>query len=172
MKKYFTLLLFLFSINAFSQNAKIKWLTFQEAEELNKKQPKKILIDVYTNWCGWCKKMDAETFTNPLIIDYVNKYYYAVKLNAEMKDSIVVNGKTYKNPGGPKASHELAVALLNGKMSYPSFVYLDEGFNMLTPVPGYQTPKDLEPILKYFGENAYQSMKWPEYQKVFVSGLK
>ena len=43
------------------QESKIKWISIEEAEKLNKENPKKIMIDVYTDWCGWCKKMDKDT---------------------------------------------------------------------------------------------------------------
>ncbi|NJK95139.1 MAG: DUF255 domain-containing protein [Bacteroidales bacterium] len=68
--------------------AKVKWYTIEQVVELQKKEPKKILIDVYTDWCGWCKKMDAETFDHPIIAEYINKYYYPVKFNAESKEPV------------------------------------------------------------------------------------
>jgi len=52
--------------------AKINWMSFEEAYELNKTQPKKIFIDMWTYWCGWCKRMDATTFTNPVVVEYMN----------------------------------------------------------------------------------------------------
>lgn len=151
------------------ETEKIKWYTFQQAVEMNKKEKKKIFIDVYTDWCGWCKVMDKNTFTHPIIVRYINEKYYAVKLNAEMKDTIIFNNTTFVNPN-PKvarSTHQLAASLLNNRLSYPTTVYLDENFNMLTQVPGYLKPVDIEPILKYFGDNAYSKMKWEDYQKNF-----
>lgn len=152
---------------------KIKWYTFQQAIELSKKEKKKIFIDVYTDWCGWCKVMDKNTFTNPVIIKYMNQHYYAVKLNAEMKDTIVFNNYTFVNPAPntPRSTHQLASSLLNNKLSYPTTVYLDENFNLLTQVPGYLKPVQMEPILKYFGTNAYPATNWEDYSKNFVSEI-
>ena len=116
----------------------IKWVTFEEAIELSKKKPKKIFVDVYTHWCGWCKRMDKATFQTKDVGDYMNKNYYCVKFNAEGKEDVVIGDKTYKNRG---KTHDLARELLQGKMSYPTVVFLDERFSMLTPVPGYQEPK-------------------------------
>jgi thioredoxin-related protein len=140
-----------------SSSAKIKWMDFEEAVALNKKKPKKIFIDTYTDWCGWCKKMDASTFINPVIVEYMNANFYAVKFNAERKDTVNFNGKQYinPNPGGQRASHQLAQELLGGRMSYPSFVILDEKLNKITIVPGYHKAPEFESILHFFGENAY-----------------
>ena len=154
------------------EGEKIHWHSFQEAVELSKKEKKKVFIDVYTQWCGWCKVMEKNTFTNPVIAKYVNKHFYAVKLDAEMKDTIVFNNYTFVNPPDTinpsrKTTHQLAASLLNNRLSYPTTVYLDENFNMLTQVASYLPPDQLEPILKYFGENAYFNTKWEDYQKIF-----
>ncbi|MBA7554807.1 hypothetical protein ES705_47442 [subsurface metagenome] len=113
---------------ALSMNAQeVNWYTFKEAVELNKKEPRKILVDVYTDWCGYCKVMDKNTFGNKYVADYLNKSYYPVKFNAEQKEEITYNEKTYKFVAqGSRGFHELAAALLNGQMSYPSVVFLDE----------------------------------------------
>ena len=152
---------------------KIEWHSFQEAIELNKKNPKKIFIDVYTSWCGWCKRMDATTFTNQVIIKNMNKYFYAVKLDAEMKDTVLFNGTTFvnPNPSTPRSPHQLASSLLNNQMSYPTTIYLDETFSMLSPYPGYLTPENIEPILIFFGENKYKTIKWEDFTKTFKGEL-
>lgn len=140
----------------------LKWISFEEAVALQSKEPRKILIDVYTDWCGWCKKMDKQTYTDESVIQHLNDKYYLVRLNAEQKEDIVYKDKVFKYKTEYKAN-ELAVSLLNGQMSYPTTVFLDENMNMLTVVPGYLTPKDLNPILKYFGENIYKEKNWKEY---------
>jgi thioredoxin-related protein len=152
-----------------ASTAKIKWLDIEEAAALNKKKPKKIFIDMYTDWCGWCKKMDASTFINPVIVAYMNENYYAVKFNAERKDTVTFNSKSYlnTNPSGTRASHQLAQELLSGRMSYPSFVILDENLNKITVVPGYRKAPEFETILHYFGEDAYKTKKWEEFSPSF-----
>ena len=147
----------------------IRWHTFQEALALSKKEKKKIFIDVFTDWCGWCKVMDRNTFPNPVIAKYMNQHFYAVKLNAEMKDTILFNNYTFVNPSPntPRSTHQLASSLLNNQLSYPTTIYLDENFSMLTQVPGYRKPEELEPILKFFGEEAYKTQKWEDFNKTF-----
>ncbi len=156
------LILLLNSFQVAEDKEAIKWLSFEEAVALQAKEPKKILVDVYTDWCGWCKKMDKNTYTDAEVIKNLNKNYYLVKFNAEQKEEVKFKDKVFKFKAEYKA-HELAVSLLNGQMSYPSTVFLDEDLNLLTNVPGYLTPKDINPILVYFGENIYKTKNWKEY---------
>ena len=59
----------------------LTWISFEQAVELQKKEPRKILIDIYTDWCGWCKKMDKYTYTDQSVINNLNTKYYLVKFN-------------------------------------------------------------------------------------------
>lgn len=163
-----TFLVFIFALNSSfkidNNENQLHWLTFEQAVELQSKAPKKIIIDVYTDWCGWCKKMDKYTYSDKEVIKNIQDNFYLVKFNAEQKEDIKFKDKVFKFKTEYK-SHELAVSLLNGQMSYPSTVFLDEDMNMLTNVPGYLTPKEMNPILKYFGENIYKKMNWKEYSE-------
>jgi thioredoxin-related protein len=130
------------------------------------------MIDVYTDWCGWCKKMDAETFNHPVIAEYLNKNYYPVKLNAESKADIVFNGTTYKYVAqGARGYHELAAGLLNGRMSFPSVAYMNEKMELLGAVPGYMSAQSIEPLLNYIVEDQYISVSLEEFQKNFQSKI-
>lgn len=177
MKRFFASLLLIFplitGLHFKETEEQIKWITLEQAFELTQKEPKKIFIDVYTDWCGWCKKMDKNTFANPQIASIINKHYYAVKLNAEQKEDIKLGEQTYKFvASGRNGYHEVAAALLNGKMSYPSLVFLDEKFNMIQPLPGYQEPKSLEPIIVYLGEDHHKKTSWEDFQKNFKSNIQ
>lgn len=145
----------------------IKWYTFEEAVKKNKKKPKKIFIDVYTDWCGWCKKMDKETFMDPKVVEYINDNYYPVKFNAEQKEPVTFKGQEFKStdPEKPKAPHQLAIALLKEELRYPSYVILDGESEWLYKLKGYKTAEDLLPILKYYGSDQYKVMSWSEFNE-------
>lgn len=165
--------LVLVSIMGFGQEVKVKWYSIEEALELNKKEQRKIFIDVYTDWCGWCKKMDASTFSNPVIANILNTEFYAVKFNAETKDTIYFQGRKFFNEGANgRNPHQLAIALLQGRMSYPSVAYLNEDSQLLTAVPGYMTPEGIEPILMFFADDVYKSQSFDDFSKQFVSKVK
>ncbi len=149
---------------ALNMNAqeKIKWYTLTEAIELNRTEPRKFMVDVYTDWCGWCKRMDATTFSNQDVASYVNKNFYAVKFNAEMRDSLVLGEKTYHFiDNGGRGYHEVAVILTKGRLSYPTLVYLDEELRHIEVAPGYKTPDVLSQKLVYVNEEKYKAQKDP-----------
>lgn len=147
-------------------NETIRWMTFEQAIKLNETSPKKIFIDIYTDWCGWCKKMDETTFLDKEVIAYMNENFYAVKFNAEQAENIEFKGYTFVNPnplGSKKGTHQLAAALLQGKMSYPSYVFMSEDNNGITVLPGYVDAQKLMPALKYIATNAYLTTSWQEF---------
>jgi len=160
-------------IKAQKSTGKVKWYTFEEAVKLVQKEPRKLFIDVYTDWCGWCKRMDENTFSHPVIAEYLNTHFYAVKFNAESTDPVKFGGKTYINEGnGNRHSHQLAILLLQGRMSYPSVVYMNEDLQLLTAVAGYMEPKAMEPILNYIATDKYKTVEWNEFQKNFPSSIQ
>lgn len=142
----------------------IKWYSLEEAVALQKKKPKKIFIDMYTDWCGWCKRMDATTFTDPTVANYLNENFYCVKFNAEQKNPVLFQGRTFNFVvSGSRGYHELAAALLDGKLGYPSFVYLNEKLERITISPGYKQPSQIMPELKYVGGGHYETLKFEEF---------
>ncbi|MEM9362813.1 MAG: DUF255 domain-containing protein [Bacteroidota bacterium] len=164
--KFSLLLILATGFNVQAQS--VQWISWEEAVELtqNDANPKKIFVDVYTDWCGWCKKMDKDTFQNAEVAAYMQDNFYMVKFDAEGKDPIEYQGKTFKYvPSGRRGYHELAAALLQGQMSYPTVVFLDEKLNMLSPVPGYQKAKPFLKIARYFGDDIYKNQDWKEYDK-------
>ncbi|QHV98096.1 thioredoxin family protein [Spirosoma endbachense] len=143
----------------------IKWLTIQEAYTLTQKKPKKFVVDVYTDWCGWCKVMDRETFSKPAIVDYVNENFYAVRFNAEQTQDIKLGKETFKYVStGGRGVHELAAALLRNQMSYPTTVFLDEKFQLIQPIAGYLEPRTFHQIITYFGRDYHQKEPFDQYK--------
>ncbi len=164
-----------------AESTEINWMSFEEAVAAQKKNPKKIMIDAYTVWCGPCKMLDKNTFQNADVVSYINKNYYAVKFNAQGNETINFKGKTYTNPryDANKAtkrnsSHQLASFFRIN--AYPTMLFLDEEATYLTPVKGYKTPQQLELYLKLFATNAYKDLKtneqWSAYQQSFKSTFK
>ena len=146
----------------------IKWYDIDQAHELNKKAPRPILIDLYTNDCSWCEHMMKTTFANHGIANYINNNFYAVRFNAESTDTVEFQGRKYFNRKvGRKPTHDLASILLNGNLSYPSIVYFDRN-GKKTIISGFKEPKDIEPTLAYIVENLSGYVSLSEYTANFM----
>ena len=144
----------------------VRWYTWDEAVALNAVTKKKLFIDVYTSWCGWCKQMDRTTFEEPTVAAYLNKNFYPVKLDAEMRDSIIFDNHVFRYVRqGNTGYNELASSLIDNKMSFPTTVFLSENYNRVAICPGYMAAPEFTRILRYVGEEYYKKMPWEEFQK-------
>lgn len=182
--KFIHLILMVFILAAFTwspslqaqtsttEKTKVEWLSWEEAIELSKKEQKKILLDVYTDWCSWCKKMDTITFNEPRIAVYINENFYPVKLNAHYKDEIKYNDKVYKyQKSGRRGYHELAAEILKGRMSYPTVVFLDEKMEVIQSIIGFKTADQFEVIATYFATDQFMKTPWSSYKATYTSIL-
>lgn len=150
-----------------TEPAAIEWLTWEEAARRNATTPKPFLVDIYTDWCGWCKHMDKTTFRDSAVVAYVQQHFYAVKVNAEQTQDVVFNDYTfrYMKQENGRGVHELAFSLLEGKMSYPSFAYLTPQYHRVLISPGFKQPAQVLLELRYIAEQRYANTPWEQYAK-------
>lgn len=173
MKKLILIVALLMPVVILSgQTTPVKWYTITEAEALAKESPRPIFVDTFTDWCGWCKKLDKETFSDPVIAAILNSKYYPVKFDAESKAPVTFQGRTFINDGKLGAAHQLAYALLQGNLSYPTVVFLTAKSELITPVGGFKSAKDFEPLLVYFAGNDWQKKSYEDFMKTFQGQAK
>ena len=155
----------------FNEDSDINWMSFEEAYLKCKKNPRPILVDIYTTWCGPCKLMNAQTFSNPRISKYINEHFYAVKFDAESKDTVKFDSYVFvsTDPSTENAPHQFAASILDNQLSYPSIVFLNNQVQRLDIIKGFQPPKTFEFVLNYYGSGQYQTTKWEDFQKTFAS---
>jgi thioredoxin-related protein len=177
MKKIVYICLFVLLVSLSSAAQEIKWVTFNEAIALQKKSPKKIMMDVYTSWCGPCKMLDKNTFQNKDVAEYVNKHYYAVKFNGEGNDVVTFKDNTFTNPNYNAANanrrnsaHQLASYLQIS--AYPTIVFFDETAEVIAPLRGYQTPPQLELYLKMFKADEHKNITTQEEFNAYYTAFK
>lgn len=174
MKLTFSLscsLLFILSSALTAQN-KVRWLTFEEALRRTETKPRKILVDVYTDWCVICKKMESTTLSEDKIAKYINEHYYPVRFNAEQKESINFNGQIFDYVKSyPKGYHELAFDLLGGKLSFPSMVIIDENLRIAQALEGFLNCSEMEMVLNYFATNNYKTISWRSFIKSYQQNV-
>ncbi len=149
---------FVFEKPATASDTEVNWMTIEEAQDAIREEPRMIFVDVYTDWCSWCRRMTSETYAHPVIAEYLNTHYYPVKLNAEQEEPIDFRGVTFENEnlGERRPAHSFAIALLQGQMSYPSVAFFDEDLDLLTAIPGFRPPASMEAVLAFFNEGVYK----------------
>jgi len=127
------------AVHLVDESENLVWYQVYELPSLQKEKRKKVIIDVYTDWCKWCKVMDEKTFGDANLAEYLADQYHMVKLNAEEKSAITFKGKPYSFvASGKKGYNELALELCQGSLSYPSLVILNEDLEVVDVVKGYK----------------------------------
>ena len=180
MKKLLIYTFLLLSVTM-TQAQEINWVTIEQALELQDKNPKKIIMDVYTNWCGPCKMLDKRTFKNKDVANYINENYYAVKFNGEGDATVNYKENTYTNPqydptkaNRRNSAHQFARFMRVN--AYPTLVFFDEKGDFITPIKGFQTPQQLELYLKLFKTDKHKEMtdqvKFNAYHQAFKPQFK
>ena len=158
----FLVLILFFSLDlTFSQD--IKWMSLEKALEAQKVLPKKIIMDVYTTWCGPCRLLDKKTFGNPDVSRYISQNFYAVKFNAEGDEEIFFYDKKFSNPNynpdrkGRNSTHDFTKFL--GIRGYPTIVFFSEEGDPIIPLTGYFNVRQIEPYLKMIKRGDYAVFK-------------
>lgn len=123
----------------------IKWYPYEEGMTLGKSQHKKIFINFFADWCGYCKKMDKGTFTDPLVVSYLNQNFIAIKVNSDKENAL---SSRYHVRGLPT-----------------SWFVSDDG-DQIGSYPGYIPPDNLLSILKYIQTDSYKQMAFKDFIKI------
>ena len=146
------LLILLFSASAFAKDP--QWKHFNEGIAEAKQSGKKVLVDVYTDWCKWCKEMDKSTYSDKKISGYLKKHYVLIKLNAEGNEMINYSGQTI-------TAQEFSQRM--GVDGYPATVFLKSDGQQITLLPGYVKPDQFIHVLTYVSDNQYLKKPFADY---------
>lgn len=149
-----------------TEPAKITWMTLEQAEQAAIREPRPILVDLYTDWCGWCKVMDKKTYANNKVAEYLSARFYNVKLNAESREAFTWAGRKYTFNDRYNAN-DIALFLTSGRLSYPTTVVIPTYGSTPQAVAGYLKPADIEIFLKFFGDGRYGKERFELYRKRF-----
>ena len=140
--------------NKGTSSEKIIWKSFDAGMSEAKKTGKKVLIDVYTDWCGWCKKMDAGTYSDKKVMEYLKKNFVTIKMNPEKDGTVTYDGKKY-------TSAEFSQGM--GVNGYPATLFLKSDGKPITLLPGYSEADMFLHIISFIGDNHYEKKKFADY---------
>jgi thioredoxin-related protein len=149
MQKFLFIIALFCSSATFAQSDKLVWENWNEGYEKAIKSNKILLVDAYTEWCGWCKRMDRDTYTNPEVIKKLNEHFVIVKFNPEIEN---IN---YKVGDQTLTNKQLYGLLCQGKSTgFPTTYYITPAKNSLVIDAGYKGPDDFIKVLDTAIENA------------------
>lgn len=151
---------------SFRTSKGVQWMQLKEVEERLKTENRPVLVDVYTDWCGWCKVMDRKTYARTDVGTYINERMYPVKFNAESREPVSWMGKTYRY-NSTRRIHEFALFLITGEMAFPNTVILPGAGEKPQSIPGFLEPRNLEMVVKYYGGGAYKQQNFDSWARQF-----
>jgi len=152
--------------------SQVKWHSIGEASTA-KIGNKMYFVDFYTSWCGYCKKMDKETFTDPTVAKLLNKYYYPVKFNAEGNEKVTWKGTTFNPTTGKRSNvHQFASAVLGRQIGFPTFVLFSADQSAIQAIPGFYNAHDFVIVLWYFASGDCDKYPFERYQQVFDKEIR
>ncbi len=132
------------------------FVPIEQALSTARTQHKLVMVDVYTDWCVWCKRLDHDVYPSPAVQTALKTYFAATKINAESQDLHAFEGKEVT---GRQLANTWNVT------GYPTILFLDSNGSVIESIPGYVPPKDFAQILTYMGTHAYERESFDTWQK-------
>ena len=147
----------------------VEWKTIEQAAKTDTKANAKLyFVDFYTSWCGWCKKMDKDTYEKSVVAAIMNHYYISVHFDAETKNTFSWNGKEYSNTASRRGNpHDFTRAVLGSQIGYPSVAIFDQQMNLVQVLSGYQGPDDFIKFICFFVNDNYKKYSYQKYMEIF-----
>lgn len=137
------------------KKTEVEWREFGSGLYEAGEEEKLVLVDVYTSWCGWCKRMDKTTYRDEEVLSYLEENFISVKMDAESKELASYRGEAYEY-------RQIAAGFrITG---YPTTLFLEPDGQHITTVPGFMKPNEFLIVLRFIGDGHYKDKSWEEYQ--------
>ncbi len=155
------LLILLFSAAANAQSIDFdavdkspEWTPLPSALQEASAQDDKIMVFIYAEWCGYCRRMVHDTFQDDAVLNYLVDRFQSVRINAESDAEITLDGQVVTEA-------QLAQAL--GATGFPTVVFMEATGKYITHLPGYLEPSDYMCVLSFIGTGNYESLSYSEH---------
>lgn len=170
------------TINHKQETASVDTITWMQLADVNKiveknikknkvKEDKLIIVDFYTDWCGWCKRLDSETYKDPEVAALMNQYFYPVKFDAELQDSVAFAGLNYKfKASGSRGTNEFALTMASrpgGRIGYPTITIISPMGEKIAVEAGFKNAAKMKVFLTYYGEGHYKTKDYATFEKEY-----
>ncbi len=132
------------AVSASAATGGIQWKGYDEGIAMAKADGKNIFLYFHADWCKYCHKMDATTFKDKKVIDYLNENYITIRVDADK---------------------ETKVASKYGVRGMPTSWFLKANSDKLSNMPGFVDAKRLLTILKYVSTESYEKMSYLDFEK-------
>ncbi len=154
----------------------VHWIDISILDRMMARKPKKVMIVIYSESCGWCKTMDKMAFSHPDLTQDINSDFYAVRWRANGNDPVEFQGQNFSKaiPDYNKL-HPFTYYLMEranqAQVGYPAVVFLDEHLTVLAAYLGYKDANQIDVLCRYYGENHYHNMGLPNYRQQYPSSI-
>ncbi len=148
---------------AVSSSTEINWQRYDDGLAQAQKEGKKVFVEFTAKWCGWCKRMHATTFKDPIVVNLLSKYYVTVSVDGDSKDSLNIDGYITTEK---RLAREYRVT------GYPTYWFLTPEAEPIAPVKGYRDAKALGDILDYLKDDQYKTVKYEDFLRNRHNGDK
>ena len=167
LPKKITLLFLIFTMNACgsdSENAMGHsaendydfWVSMETAERKAFDEGKYMVLDIYTEWCGFCRRMNQETYADERVQDALDRYYYPVRINAESAENVIFQGNSYEMRD---LAAEFAVR------SYPTTVFISPEGETVAAQAGFIEAETFYRMLSFVGSESYRNKTFQQYSE-------
>ena len=120
----------------------IRWYSYEEGMALGKSNPKKVFINFFAKWCGFCRRMDKETFTDKVVVDYLQENFIAVKVDVDKERNVA-------------AQYNIS--------PLPDTWFVSEKGEAIGNRPGYMSAEELLPVLQFIKTDSYLKMSYVQF---------
>ncbi len=130
------------------------WLAMAPAVAQSRAEQKVMLVHAYAVWCGWCERMDRETYTDSTVQAYVAEHFVATRIDLENQTEI------------PFFEHTMTMAALGrafGVAGTPTTVFVGPDGQPITKIAGFRDAPTLLLVMQYVNGGTYETESFQQY---------